>query len=89
MTKIHTLYEMKVKTEMLRENLKISCPIFYVPPGVKKHQVVIPNNQLLIHDSKKNIELWIENGGQGLIFDSSIEIDTSKKVKSLDFLIKR
>ena len=89
LTKIHTLYEMKVKTEMLRENLKISCPIFYVPPGIKKHQVVIPNNQLLIDDSKKNIELWIENGGQGLIFDSSIEIDTSKKVKSLDFLIKR
>ena len=80
---------MKVKTEMLRENLKILCLIIFVPPGVKKHQVVIPNNQLLIDDSKKNIKIWIENGGRGLIFDSTIDNDTAEKVKSLEFLIKR
>ena len=44
---------MKVKTEVLREDLKIFCPVIFVPPGVKKHQVVIPNHQLLIDDSKK------------------------------------
>ena len=48
LTKIHTLQEMKVKTEVLREDLKILCPVIFVPPGVKKHQVVIPNHQLLI-----------------------------------------
>lgn len=36
LTKIHTLQEMKVKTEVLREDLKIFCPVIFVPPGVKK-----------------------------------------------------
>lgn len=89
LTKIHTLQEMKVKTEVLRENLKIFCPVIFVPPGVKKHQVIVPNNQLLIDDSPKNIRRWIENGGKGLIFDSTIDSDTNEKVKSLEFLIKR
>lgn len=89
LTKIHTLQEMKVKMEVLRESLEILCPVMFVPPGVKKHQVVIPNNQLLIDDSKENIKRWIENGGRGLIFDSSIDNDTDEKVKSLEFLIKR
>lgn len=83
------LQEMKVKTEVLRENLKILCPVIFVPPGVKKHQVVIPNHQLLIDGSKKNIKRWIENGGRGLIFDSTIDNDNDEKVKSLEFLIKR
>lgn len=89
LTKIHTLYEMKVKIEDLRENRGIMCPVYFVPPGIKKYQIVNPNNQLLIDDSKKNIKDWIENGGQGLIFDSSIDENTSNKVKSLDFLIGR
>ena len=89
LTKIHTLQEMKVKTEVLRESLEILCPVIFVPPGVKKHQVVIPNHQLLIDDSKKNIKRWIENGGKGLVFDSTIDNDTNEKVKSLEFLIKR
>lgn len=89
LTKIHTLQEMKVKIEVLRENLNILCPIIFVPPGVKKHQVVIPNNQLLIDDSKKNIIRWIENGGKGLIFDPTIENNSDEKVKSLEFLMKR
>lgn len=89
LTKIHTLYEMKVKLEDLRENRKIMCPVFFVPPKIKKHQIIIPNKQLLIDDSKKNIKGWIENGGTGLIFDTSIENNTNGKVKSLEFLIKR
>ena len=89
LTKIHTLQEMKVKTEVLRQNLKILCPVIFVPPGVKKHQVIVPNHQLLIDDSKKNITRWVENGGRGLIFDPAIESDTNEKVRSLEFLIKR
>ena len=53
LTKIHTLYEMKVKVEDLRNNRKIKCTIFFVPPGIKKHNVIIPNGQLLIDDSEK------------------------------------
>lgn len=89
LTKIHTFYEMKVKIEDLRLNRNIQCPVFFVPPGVKKYQVIIPNNQLLIDDSKKNINSWIDNGGRGLIFDSSIPENIENKVKSLEFLLKR
>ncbi len=89
LTKIHTLYEMKVKVEDLRLQRNIQCPIFFVPPGIKKHQVVIPNNQLLIDDSEKNIAGWIENGGKGLIFDPSILKNNESKVKSLELLLQR
>ena len=89
LTKIHTLQEMKVKVEMLRDDLNILCPVIFVPPGVKKHQIVIPNHQLLIDDSPKNIKRWIDNGGRGLIFDPVIEKDNHEKVKSLEFLLKR
>ena len=89
LTKIHTLYEMKVKIEDLRDNRKIECPVIFVPPGVKKHNVVLPNGQLLIDDSENNVSLWLENGGNGLVFDKSISDDTSVKVRSLEFLLKR
>lgn len=89
LTKIHTLYEMEVKVEDLRNNRKINSPIFFVPPGIKKHNVIIPNGQLLIDDSEKNIKLWIENCGKGLVFDKTISYDTSERVKSLEFLLKR
>ena len=89
LTKIHTLYEMKVKIDDLRHNRGINCPVIFVPPGVKKHNVVIPNRQLLIDDSEKNIKLWIENGGNGFIFDKKIDSNTNDKVKSLEFLLKR
>ena len=62
---------------------------FFVPPGIKKHQVVIPNNQLLIDDSEKNLAGWIENGGKGLIFDPSILKNNESKVKSLELLLQR
>lgn len=89
LTKIHTLYEMKMKVQNLRQKRNIMCPIFFVPPGVKKHQIIIPNKQLLIDDSEKNIKDWIENNGTGLIFDPSIDENTNKKVKSLEFLMRR
>lgn len=80
---------MKTKVEDLRKSRNIQCPVFFVPPGIKKHQIVIPNNQILIDDSKKNVKYWIENGGRGFIFDSSILVDQDNKVKSLEFLLKR
>jgi len=89
-TKCHTQREEIVKADDLRNNRKIKCPIFFVPPGVKKHEIVIPRNkQLLIDDSRKNICLWKDNGGTGLIFDKTLENDTKEKVKSLEFLLKR
>lgn len=89
LTKIHTLQEMKIKVDDLRNNRKINSPIYFVPPGVKKYQIIIPNNQLLIDDYEKNVLDWIAAGGQGYIFDEKIEQNTNKKVKSLEFLLKR
>ena len=88
LTKIHTLNEMKVKIEDLREHRKINSPVFFAPPGVKKHQIVIPNKQILVDDSSKNVEGWIEHGGTGFIFDKNISENTKQKVKSLEFLLK-
>ncbi len=89
LTKIHTLYEMKVKIEDLRNNRKIGCPVLFVPPGVKKCDIVIPNGQILVDDSQKNIKDWIEHGGKGFIYDEKANNDTFSKVRSLDFLLKR
>ena len=89
LTKVHTLYEMRTKIEDLREHRNIKCPVFFVPPGVEKYQVIIPNNQLLIDDFKNNINAWIANGGQGLVFDFSISENTDTKIRSLEFLLKR
>lgn len=89
LTKIHSLHEMRVKIEDLRENRKIICPVLFVPLGVDKNVVEKPNGKILIDDSKTNIRLWIENGGKGFIFDKTIPEDTNNKVKSLEFLLKR
>lgn len=89
LTKIHTLLEMKIKVEDIRMHRNINCPIIFVPPDAKKHEIIIPNSQILIDDSQNNVYEWIENGGIGYIFDSSIENNTKKKVKSLEFLLKR
>ena len=88
LTKIHTLYEMKVKVEEIRTSQKINCPIIFVPPDLKKHQIIIPNGQVLIDDSAKNIAEWISHGGKGYIFEPNISNNTLKKVKSLEFLLK-
>ena len=73
----------------MKYNRGINVPIFFVPPEVKKFEVVIPNGQLLIDDSKKNVRTWIEHGGQGLIFDPNLLEDTEDRVRSLEFLLKR
>lgn len=89
LTKIHTFDEMRTKTEDIREHRGIKCPIIFVPSGIKKHQIIIPNRQLLVDDSKKNIKGWIENGGEGKVFDSTISENNDTTVRSLEFLLKR
>jgi len=89
LTKIHTLHEMRVKVDDLRNHRNIYIPIVFVPPKIKKHEVVIPKKQLLIDDSQKNIDGWINNGGKGILFDETIPKNTDKKVKSLEFLLGR
>ena len=89
LTKIHSLKEMKIKVQDLRENRHIYSPITFVPPGIQKYEVVIPNHQLLIDDSKKNINGWIGHDGQGLLFDDKLDNNSKTRVRSLKFLLKR
>ena len=80
---------MRVKVDDLRNHRNIYIPIVFVTPKIKKHEVVIPKKQLLIDDSQKNIDGWINNGGKGILFDETIPKNTDKKVKSLEFLLGR
>lgn len=90
LTKIHTLDEMKAKTFDLRENRKITLPILFVPPHVRKSQIYMPTqHEILIDDSQKNVDDWIINGGNGILFDEMCEKETKNKVRSLEFLLKR
>lgn len=89
LTKIHTFYEMKVKIDDLRNHRHIESPVCFVPPGVEKHEVVIPRKQILIDDHFDNIERWVDNGGIGYLFDRDLLKNEKHKVKSLEFLIDK
>lgn len=89
LTKIHTLYEMKAKIYDLRKNRNIKCPVYFVPPGVDKNEIVIPNGHILVDDSSKNISLWNNHGGIGYLFDQYASNDSNDKVRSLAFLLRR
>ena len=90
LTKVHTLSEMQAKTLDLRENRMIRLPILFVPPHIKKSQIYLPSNgEILVDDSYKNIDDWINNGGTGILFDESCDCQTQNKVKSLEFLLRR
>ena len=88
LTKVHSLKEMQIKVSDLRQNRYIYSPIIFVPPGVKKHEIIIPNNQLLIDDSSKNINGWVQNGGVGMIFDEKLKVNSKTRVRSLEFLLE-
>lgn len=92
LTKVHTLSEMQAKTLEMRENRGIDLPLIFVPPHIKKSQIVIPrNNELLIDDSMKNINDWNNNGGKGVLFTEKVENNVENSVdtvNSLDFLLK-
>ena len=89
LTKIHTLKEMEKKVEILRNKQNIYVPIIFVPPGIEKYEIVMPNGQILIDDFIENICGWNENNGYGILFDKTIETSTNNTVNSLEFLLKR
>lgn len=89
LTKCHTIEEMQAKVNELRNNRGLDIPIFICPPHVKKSQIVIPDNNILVDDSKKNINDWNLNGGEGILFKSDYNDNDYKQVRSLEFLLKR
>lgn len=89
LTKAYSLKEMQIKVNDLRKNRCIYSPIIFVPPKIKKHEIIIPDNQMLIDNSNKNIDGWVKNGGIGVVFDKNAEVDSKNRVKSLEFLLRR
>lgn len=66
LTKIHTFLEARAKVFDLRKNRKINIPILFVPLHVDKSQIFSPiNNDVLVDDSRKNIDDWNKFGGNG------------------------
>lgn len=87
LTKIHTLLEMQAKVQILR-NHKITVPILFVPPHVRKSSIYIPsNNEILIDDNIKNLEDWKEHGGTGIYFcertQDNFKFETVKTLKKI------
>ena len=90
LTKSHTMDEMRAKVSDLRNNRKIKSPILLVPPHIKKSEIYIPiNNEVLIDDSKKNIDDWNRAGGKGILFDTNSKEESKNVVKSLHFLLRK
>lgn len=79
---------MKIKAYDLRENRNIFSPIIFVPPDVQKHNIILPNEQLLIVNSEKNITGWINNGGNGLLFDENLTKNNKTRDKKSRVFIK-
>ena len=79
----------KINIEILRSKQNIYVPIIFVPPGIEKHEIVIPNGQILIDDSRRNIYGWNNHYGNGILFNKNIECSTNDTVNSLEFLLKR
>ena len=89
LTKVHTILEAQAKLFELRENRKITIPIFIVPPHFKKSDIYYPSKgEILVDDSLKNIKSWNENNGKGILFCEDQDL-INNKTKSLEFLLKK
>ena len=85
LTHVSSINEMEHKFKFIRKKLK-NIDIIFVPKSIMKSQIINPINQVLIDDSKKNIDDWKSNGGIGILFgkngiQSLKEICKIKEVK--------
>lgn len=88
-SKSHRLEEGRWKLHRIRKE-GITIPMFIVPPHVKKSDIIMPSEDiLLIDDSIKQIGEWRGSNGTGYLFDPEDKSDDKQKVKSLEFLIRR
>ena len=70
LTRIHSLENEGVsKIKFLRDN-GIMCNIILVPYQVKKTDVVLANNSILVDDAIFNLEEWEMAGGLPIFFDT-------------------
>ena len=83
LTKIHSLYEMNLKYDILRNKWNIKSDIIFVPPYSSKSEIVDPKGNKLVDDLEENIIKWNEDGGEGILFDSKIKENSKNKIKNL------
>lgn len=67
LTHVSSLNEMVEKSNFIR-NKFTDIDIIFVPKKLDKNFIVNAKNNILIDDSKKNIENWNANGGIGILF---------------------
>lgn len=67
LTHVSSLNEMVEKSNFIR-NKFTDIDIIFVPKKLDKNFIVNAKNNILIDDSKKNIENWNANGGVGILF---------------------
>lgn len=67
LTHVSSLNEMEEKSNFIR-NKFTDIDIIFVPKKLDKNFIVNAKNNILIDDSKKNIDNWNKNGGIGILF---------------------
>jgi len=67
LTHVSSINEMLEKSNFIR-NKFTDIDIIFVPKKLDKNFIVNAKNNILIDDSKKNIENWNANGGIGILF---------------------
>ena len=96
LTRIHSLENEGVtKIKYLRDR-GIKCNIILVPYQVKKTDIVIAKNNILVDDAVYNLDEWQEEGGIPIFFDTydnnidgwGIENKKYKRTKTLEILKK-
>lgn len=67
LTHVSSINEMIEKANFIRDKFN-EIEIIFVPKKLDKNYIVDSKNNILIDDSKKNVESWIASGGIGILF---------------------
>lgn len=74
-TKVDSIEEQEAKLKFIRKN-NIKIPVYFVPYGMNKSDVVIPlSNTYLIDDNINNINDWINKGGKGYHYNCDMNLN--------------
>ena len=78
LTHVSSINEMEEKTLFINEKFK-DIEIIFVPKKYHKSEIVNARDNILVDDSKKNIDDWNTSGGKGILFDSK----SNKTIKQI------
>lgn len=85
LTHVSSINEMVQKSNFIR-NKFMDMDIIFVPKKLNKTDIVNAKNNILVDDSKKNIENWKNNGGIGILFgkDGILNLQDLENIKGVD-----